>query len=157
MKCNTPLSTPEMRMLSTAGQSGTLPWSCLPTHLLLCRRGEAVPPLQSSHSTNHVCADPHGHNESPGLLLRAALLCSPTTAAYLDVSSFVLVWIATVNDHTLLNEACKLSSQDRHNLQKANKKKAQFNCFQGYFYYLSKERLAVPRAHTISESMYFKS
>lgn len=40
---------------------------------------------------------------------------------------------------------------------KKQTKKAQFNCFQGYFYYLSKERLAVPRAHTISESMYFKS
>lgn len=61
------------------------------------------------------------HRE-PRAAVPCALPCSPTTTAHLDVSSFVLVRIAAVNDHTLLNEACKLPSQDRHNLKRKKKK-----------------------------------
>lgn len=40
------------------------------------------------------------------------------SATYLNVSSFILIWVSTVNYHTFLDEACKFSSQHRHNLKK---------------------------------------
>lgn len=45
-----------------------------------------------------------------------------TGPTYLDVSSFILIWVSAINYHTFLDEVCKLPSQHRHNLKKKEEK-----------------------------------
>lgn len=77
-------------------------------------------------------------------------------STYLDVSSFVLIWVSTINYHAFLDEACKLPSQHRHNLEK-KKSSVVSTCFYIIPHPPSKEFFLLSLGHIPFLSQYILS